>query len=160
MRHLLCIPFACILLSCSNPPIIRSFPAKGVSQVVVRTSQADLATVSIGKSDHITIAGIPSGGTIGYHPSDPSWRVTLAKDWGMTFVSRQFGSLLVISTESEISYMHHRYHLSDIRIVAPSGITVVREKLKVDGSGKPNLDRPAMANKKVDATPVHSIPHI
>ncbi len=159
MRHLL-IPFAFMLLSCSTPPIIHSFPAKGISQVVVRTSEAAMATVSEGKPEHISIAAIPSGGTQGYHPSDPSWRETLPKDWGMTFVSQQFGSLLVISAKSEISYIHHHYYLSDIRIVAPPGVSVVREKLRIDGSGRPNLDRPAKANKTVEATPLRSVPHL
>ena len=60
----------------------------------------------------------------------------------MEFVTRQFGSSLVISAKGEISYIHHHYYLSNIRITTPSDVTVIREKLKIDGSGRPNLNRP------------------
>jgi hypothetical protein len=124
---------------------VRTFPATGVKKVVVRAAAADTAIVTVDpKLDVVEISGQPAGGARGYHPSDPNWKETPPGDWGLDFVSARYGSVLVISTRSEIHYIHHRYAFNNVKIRVLSGVEVVRERRELtgDGEGKPNLAKP------------------
>ena len=113
--------------SCTRTPtlvsapgaVIRSFSASGIKTVVLRAGGAETAVVQItGAGSPIVVSGVPSGGASGYHPSD-AWRETPAAKWGLDFVSKQFGSVLVISSKNELSYIHHHYSFQDLRIALP-----------------------------------------
>ena len=124
--------------------VIRSFPADGVSAVVLRASQAEAAVVMIqdGPAQAVQVSGVPAGGAGGYHPADPTWRETPAVKWGLDFVTQRYDATLVISTTREIHYIHHFYVLKDIQIRVPHGIRVVREKRMLSGNGAPELQKP------------------
>jgi len=66
------------------------------------------------------------GGAEGYHSPDPFWRETPAKSWGLDFVAKQYGNILVISTKNEIEYIHHHYALENLSVRVPKGIQVIR----------------------------------
>jgi len=100
--------------------IVRVFPSAGVSTVVLRAGSVESVQVSHlpRGSSEIRVSGLPAGGARGYHPSS-WWRETPARSWGLDFVARQFGSVLVISTKNEIAFMHHYYHLDAIALGVP-----------------------------------------
>jgi len=50
--------------------------------------------------------------------------------------------VLVISTKSEIRYIHHRYRIAEIGLAVPLGVEVVREQREPSGSGVPDLSEP------------------
>jgi hypothetical protein len=122
----------------------RSFDATGVKRVVVRAGEAERAEVkTIPGGRSITVSGIAEGGAAGYHPADPNWRETPASRWGLDFKARSFGPTLVVSTENEIRYIHHDYHLGGLVISVPEGVEVVKEDRKLTGEGPPDLTPPA-----------------
>lgn len=130
-------------------PIVREFDAHKISRVILRASAAEQATVTsvVMDAPFITVSGTPSGGAKGYHSSDPNWRETPASSWGLDFVSRRFGSTLVISTSNEIRYIHHRYihhryTLEQIHVQLPEPVRLVRETRKLTGDGAPDLSPP------------------
>ena len=90
----------------------------------------------------IIVIAVPVGGSQGYHSHDPKWRETNATDWGMKFVSAQFGSTLVISSVNETTYIHHHYVLADIEIKVPPHIQVVLMPRAPTGDGTPDLSKP------------------
>jgi len=91
--------------------------AVGVKKLIVRSTLATVATrVSSTREPLISIRGRPRGGTKGYHPSDPNWKETKPEDWGLKFVSRTFGDVLVVSSLNEIGYIHHQYLIEEIEI--------------------------------------------
>jgi hypothetical protein len=49
----------------------------------------------------------------------------------------------VVSTENEISYIHHDYRLKSLVISVPPGVEVVNEKRTLSGAGPPDLASPA-----------------
>ena len=114
----------------------------GVKKVIIRASQARSAKVNRGGANQIQISGLPSGGAEGYHSPDPFWRETPIKNWGLNFVAKQYGSVLVISTENEIEYIHHHYTLENLNIQVPKSIKVIKEERSPSGDGKPNLKKP------------------
>jgi hypothetical protein len=124
--------------------MVREFDAHKISRVILRASAAEQATVTsvVMDAPFITVSGTPSGGAKGYHSSDPNWRETPAASWGLDFVSRRFGSTLVISTSNEIRYIHHRYTLEQIRVQLPAPVRLVRETRKLTGDGAPDLSPP------------------
>ena len=124
--------------------IVRAvFPAKTISRIVLRAGNANLATVEkVDASASIQISATATGGSRGYHSPDPDWKETPPSDWGLEFVGKVFGSILVISTKNEIQYIHHRYVLERIHLLVPSNIEVVREPRTLSGDGKPNLSPP------------------
>ncbi len=79
------------------------------------------------------MSGLPAGGAKGYHSSDPSWRETLAAEWGLDFVSARHGEVLVISTEKEIHYIHHGYLLQSVELRVPAGVEVAGERRELTG---------------------------
>lgn len=123
-------------------PVIRSFPTAGVRTVVLRAAMAPTAEVVHDASDQIQISGLPEGGAEGYHSPEPFWRPTSAKDWGLDFVARQYGSVLVISTQNEIGYIHHQYQLGKLSLRVPKGVQVTQEEREPTGDGTPSLAEP------------------
>ncbi len=114
----------------------------GVKKVILRAEQAENAKVSIEAIREIRVTGLPSGGAKGYHTSDPFWRETPPQEQGLDFVGKRFGDVLVISTKSEIFYIHHHYALQDLNIRVPKGVVVVKEKRTLNGEIVPDLSKP------------------
>jgi len=127
----------------ASPPqhaLRRSFPAAGITQVVLRAQDANQATVETGASGSaIEVSGIPTGGAPGYHPSDPKWRETPAAEWGLDFVSLQRGPILVVSTTHEMRYIHHHYAFASLVLRVPPGVEVIKEPRTLTGDGAPDL---------------------
>jgi len=122
--------------------LIRSFPADGIKKVVVRAAEIESATITTDSPSTVEISGLPTGDARGYHPSDPNWRETPAEQWGFDFVAQRRGGVLVISSKSEIDYIHHHYVLAELRVRVPPGVEVVRQPRQFSGSGEPDLSEP------------------
>ena len=135
---------ACATTPPKPAPIVREFDAHQISRVILRASAADtaIATTVIRDAPFVVVSGIPSGGAKGYHSTDPNWRETPASRRGLDFVSRRFGSTLVISTKGEMAYIHHRYTLESIRIMLPDPVRLSREVRKLTGDAAPDLSPP------------------
>jgi hypothetical protein len=145
-RALYVLTFAAVL-NCSiaaESLVTSEFVVTGINRVVLRASAADQASVVERDSLPVSVivSGIPSGGAKGYHPADPNWKETPAAEWGLAFVAKRFGSTLVVSSKSEIQYIHHRYTIEGIRLEVPPTVAVVRERRTLDGNGEPNLAYP------------------
>jgi hypothetical protein len=124
--------------------VTRSFQAAGIQTVLLRAEAAEKAKVATeSRSRAVAVSGIPQGGAAGYHPADPNWRETPAAQWGLDFHAKVFGPTLVISSVAEMSYIHHYYHLDDIRITVPDGVKVIKENRKLTGDGGPDLSAPS-----------------
>jgi hypothetical protein len=118
----------------------RSFPAAGITTLVLRAGDADQAAVETGaRGSAIEVSGIPTGGAAGYHPADPKWRETPAAEWGLDFVSVQRGPILVVSTKNEMHYIHHHYAFESVTVRVPPGVEVVKEQRTLTGDGAPDL---------------------
>jgi hypothetical protein len=123
--------------------ISRSFPTAGIKKIIFRASTAESSTVTIDSvAEAIEISGLPAGDAKGYHSPDPNWRETPAAEYGLDFVSAQFGDVLVISTKNEILYIHHHYFLESVALRVPADIEVVRERRKLTGDKGPDLGAP------------------
>lgn len=120
----------------------QSFDAQGIQRVVLRAANADKAKVVRTESKRITIAGQVAGGAQGYHAPDPNLKETPASEWGMRFVSQQFGPVLVVSSQNETGYIHHFYTIDTITVTVPNGVDVVLETRALSGSGAPDLRAP------------------
>jgi len=118
----------------------RSFPAAGITKVVLRAGEADTATVtSVAGATTIEVSGVPTGGAPGYHSPDPNWKETPAAEWGLDFVSERRGATLIVSTKNEMAYIHHHYAFESVTVRLPPGVEVVREKRELTGDGAPDL---------------------
>jgi hypothetical protein len=126
---------------------VRVFPSAGVSTVILRAGSAESVQISYlpRGSSEIRVSGLPAGGARGYHPSS-WWRETPARSWGLDFVARQFGTVLVISTQNEIAFIHHHYHLDAIALGVPEGVTVLPVARQLSGEGAPDLRAPESAD--------------
>lgn len=123
--------------------ITRTFPAEGVSKVIVRAAMVDSASIRADPQvTVIEISGLPAGGAKGYHPVDPSWRETPAQEWGLDLVAAQHGNVLVVSSKNEIGFIHHQYTLRDLQIRVPPNVEVVRQARELTGKGEPDLKQP------------------
>lgn len=123
--------------------VVRSFNARGVQTVVLRAGDAEQAEVkTVPGGRFITVSGNPEGGAEGYHSPDPNWRETPASRWGLDFKAKSFGPTMVISTKSEIHYIHHYYHLGRVAITVPEGVKVVKENRELTGEGPADLSPP------------------
>ncbi len=121
----------------------RSFPAQGIKTVVLRAGAAKQAEVrTIPGRQVVTVSGVPEGDAAGYHPADPNWREIPASQWGLDFAARRYGPTLVVSSVSEILYIHHDYHLAKIVIEAPQGVEIIREDRQLTGEPTPDLSPP------------------
>jgi hypothetical protein len=125
------------------PTVSRSFPAAGIKTVVVRAADAARATIQHTDHDRIQISGTMRGGAPGYHSPDPNWRETPASEWGLDFVGKQFGDVLILSTKNEIAFVHHSYDLHSIVVSVPAGVQVVQVPRELTGNGAPDLSPPA-----------------
>lgn len=123
-------------------PITRAFAATSIKKVVIRAANVKSATVHHDGGEQIQITGLPTGDAQGYHSSDPFWRETPAKNWGLEFVAKRYDDVLVISTKREIEYIHHYYVLDNLSIRVPKGVVVVKEERKLSGDGAPDLRKP------------------
>lgn len=119
----------------------RSFPAAGVKRVELRASAATAATVLEVAGRDIRVSGTARGGSKGHHGDDGFREVPPAK-WGLTFESRRFGDLLVISTKNEVSHIHHRYTLEDLEISVPEGVPVELITRELTANGAADLTGP------------------
>jgi hypothetical protein len=121
-------------------PVRRSFPAAGVTSVVLRAAEAESALVSVARNTtSIEVSGVPTGGAPGYHSPDPNSRETPPEKWGLDFVSVQRGPVLVVSTRNEVHYLHHHYRFASVTLQVPPGVEVVRERRELTEDGKPDL---------------------
>ncbi len=118
----------------------RTFPAAGVTRLVLRAGGADGATVKTGApGSAVEVSGIPAGGAKGYHSPDPNWRETPAAEWGLDFVSSRRGPLLIVSTKNEMRHIHHQYVFERVTVRVPPGVEVVRQARTLTGDGAPDL---------------------
>jgi hypothetical protein len=143
---LLALTFAAVM-NCSSAAeslVTSEFLVTGINRVILRASSAEQASVIERDSlpVSVVISGTPSGGAKGYHSADPNWRETPASEWGLAFVAQRFGNTLVVSSKSEIQYIHHRYTIEGIKIEVPPTVEVLRERRVLDGNGEPNLAYP------------------
>ena len=121
-------------------PLRRSFPAAGITTLVLRAEGAHKAMVETGAGGSaIEVSGIPTGGAAGYHSPDPKWRETPPAEWGLDFVSVQRGPILVVSTKNEMRYIHHHYAFASVTVRVPPGVEVVKEQRTLTGDGAPDL---------------------
>ena len=123
--------------------VTRTFPAAGVSRVVLRATLAREAKVVSEERADILVAGTAQGGAAGYHPSDPSWKETKAEDWGLDFKGKAFGPTLVISSSNELHYIHHSYYLDALVITVPRHVEVTREEKTPTENGAADLRDPS-----------------
>jgi hypothetical protein len=124
----------------SAKAVRRSFPAAGITKVVLRAAAADTALVTrVAGLTTIDMAGTPTGGAPGYHPSDPKWRETPAAEWGLDFVSERHGGVLIVSTRNEVRYLHHHYAFEALTVRVPIGVGVVTERRELTDKGAPDL---------------------
>lgn len=122
--------------------ISQAFALDGIKKVVVRAHRVDAAKIRrVWSGSTLTILGTPDGGAKGYHPADPNWKETPARKWGLKFAAKRYGNVLVISSVNEIRYIHHYYYIRDLRISLPSHITLVKQMRKLNGEGKPDLQK-------------------
>ncbi len=120
-----------------------TFSPEGVSKVIIRASLAKEAKVDNSQSgSNIFVTGTPSGGSPGYHPASGGEKEIPAEKWGLKFVGEKVGTVLVISSKNEISYIHHHYYLSEIQVKVPPNIQVILETRNLSGNGAPDLSAP------------------
>ena len=121
-------------------PLRRSFPAAGITTLVLRAEGANKVMVETGaRGSAIEVSGIPTGGAAGYRSPDPKWRETPAAERGLDFVSVQRGPRLVVSTKNEMRYIHHHYAFASVTVRVPPGVEVVKEQRTLTGDGAPDL---------------------
>ncbi|MES2459977.1 MAG: hypothetical protein V4671_05280 [Armatimonadota bacterium] len=121
----------------------QKFALKGIKKVIIRTQLIDSAKVyRVNDSQTLTVSGRPAGGAKGYHPSTPNWKETPADKAGLTFVSKRYGDVLVVSSANEFRYIHHYYYLSNITIRLPSRVVLVKQARMLSGDKEPDLRKP------------------
>ena len=138
---LLLLPLA-VSAGADDVRIEASFPADGIERVVLRAAGASNAQVVPGRFGIVKVTGSATGGAAGYHSPDPNWKETPASQWGMTFLSKRFGTTLVVSSVNEIGYIHHQYAIRDLEVELPASVQLVREPRQLSGSGTADLHSP------------------
>jgi hypothetical protein len=145
MHRFVIFAFA-FLCGCASQPtknVSQTFPADGVTKIILRAAGAGSAIVaSDAPTGRVVVSGIPTGGAQGYHSPEPKWRETPPERWPFSFVVQRFGPVLVISSRGEISYIHHHYVMSDVRLRVPPGVEVVRQQRQLSGDGAADLRAP------------------
>jgi hypothetical protein len=126
---------------------MRDFGAPGVSRVILRANDAaEASEINLPASvpPSVSIIGAPYVGTEGHRQPDLNWRKIPFSRSGVDFVSRRFGSTLVISTKNEIRYPNREYTLQAIHlwIRLPKNIRVIREPRELTLDGAPDLSPP------------------
>lgn len=123
--------------------LVREFDLEGVSKVILRAAHVEGATVEAAPAGaRLVVAGRMTGDARGYHPSDPNWREKTPAEWGFDFRARRYGDTLVVSSVSEIRYIHHYYVIEDLYVAVPAGVELVREPRQLNGNGAPDLREP------------------
>jgi hypothetical protein len=113
---------------CAPNRVTVTIAASGVEAVTVRAECAPSAIVrSVSTRCCITISGTRSGGVSEEQPANFNWPERLAPGEGMTFVSKQYGKHLVVSSFNEWALFYHHYFLSDLEVQVPTGIAVKLE---------------------------------
>ena len=131
-------------LSDAADPVCQSFDASGFKTVVVRGFRAPAANTSrTAPGDAIRLCATPKGRAGAYHSRDRNWRETPPEEWGLAFVAKPFGELLLISSKNEIDYVHHLYYLDEIIIELPEALRLRLEGKRLNGNGAPDLSEPA-----------------
>ena len=69
----------------------------------------------------------------------PNWRETPAADYGLDFVSKRRGAVLIVSTKNEMRYIHRHYAFASVAVRVAPGVEVVRERRELTGNGAPDL---------------------
>ena len=134
---------ACAAAAPEPGRVTGSFDATGITRVVLRAAMADDAVVDVtAVAGKVTVSGQAAGGAEGYHPADPRWRETPAAEWGLGFAAKRFGPTLVISTRNEISFIHHHYAITGIRLRVPPSVELSRQRRVLNGSGEADLAPP------------------
>ncbi|GMU65835.1 MAG: hypothetical protein AMXMBFR36_21090 [Acidobacteriota bacterium] len=141
MKFVAALASLCLFTSCASN-VSRRFDAAAVTTVLLRAAHASEAVVREQAAPVVEVTGTPRGGARGYHPPDPMWRETPASRWGLDFVARRYGNVLVVSTKNEIRYIHHGYYLDSLVLTVPEGVTVQRIDRDLTGSGDPDLSPP------------------
>jgi hypothetical protein len=134
--------FICTTVHADDSLVSQAFNAEGIQRVILRSAHASRAKAVTANTMQITVAGRAEGGAQGYHSPDPNWKETPASQWGMKFVAKRFGSVLVVSSENEIGYIHHQYAIDAVTVTLPKGARLVRETRALTGSGDPDLRDP------------------
>jgi hypothetical protein len=132
--------------------VSRSFALDNITVVQLRAERASCARVVRTTTDGlVTVSGQASGGAGGYHGA-PDWKETPASEWGLSFEARRHGPTLVVSTQKEISYIHHYYYLDNLVIHVPNRVSVVLVPRYLDGDGASDLE-PMPRNKEPKPEP-------
>lgn len=149
MKFTLLLPIVAVGLlgACASKPVpgsIRAqYVAEGVTEVVLRASDAENVTVTNkGRDDLVTVKGMVSGGVGDYRSRDREWQASSAAQWGLDFASRQYGSTLVISTANEIAHEQYRYTIEDLEIDLPPTVRFVPQRRSLTVNGAPDLSAP------------------
>jgi hypothetical protein len=134
--------FICTTVQAKDALVSQTFNAEGIQRVILRSAHAERAKVVAANTMQITVAGRAQGGAEGYHSPDPNWKEVPASEWGMKFVAKRFGPVLVVSSENEIGYIHHQYAVEAVTVTLPKNVQLIREKRALTGSGDPDLRDP------------------
>jgi hypothetical protein len=126
--------------------------------VIFRAELAEQAVVkTVPGADVVTVSGVPEGDATGYHSPNPKWKETPPEQWGLDFKSQLFGRSLVISTDHEIFYVHHYYHLCDLELVVPDSIKIVKQRRELSGNHQPDLSTPDVSGPPAGAKPAFEL---
>jgi hypothetical protein len=137
------LPFVLRFIPVPVRPVVRSFPAQGIQTVILRAWQAEPASVVTEPGTTVVmISGIPAGGSIGYHSSDPFYRDPHPNAVGLDFAAKIYGQTLVISSVNETHFIHHTYGFARLALVVPEGVKVVKEQRQLTRDGSPSLSPP------------------
>ncbi len=104
------------------------FPGAGITTVILRASDAPAATVDRSESGEIELDAHPALKSVGYHSREPAATLTPAAEWPFDFTPTSQGSTLVLSSEGEKTFPHHRYVLEKLELRVPAGVAVWRER--------------------------------
>jgi hypothetical protein len=149
-RHILSSTLSLVLLSAcaSTSPhgttIVREFEANGVSRFILRARAANSAIVTkvIRDAPYVTASGIRSGETGRIHARVSTTQDTPLSERGLDFVSRRFGSTLVVSTLNETNHIGHRSRLTELHVIVPKPMRVIRKTRNLTADGAPDLSPP------------------
>jgi hypothetical protein len=137
---------SCTTLAGTPNLVQQQFALKGIKKVIIRSQLIDSAKVSrvssVKGSQRLMVSGRPEGDAKGYHPSNPNWKETPADKAGLSFASKRYGDVLVVSSVNEFRYIHHYYYLSNITVRVPANVVLVKQARKLDGNKEPDLRTP------------------
>lgn len=129
---------------CAPDRVTVTITATGVEAITLRAECAPSATVTpVSTRCCIIVSGVRSGGVSEEKRAEYNWPERLPPGEGMTFVSKQYGTHLVVSSLNEWALFHHHYFLSDLQVQVPSGVAVKLEMPeRTNNSSLPDLRPP------------------